>query len=109
MTSIATRLGKRIRELRKQQGMTQDQLAELAGMSNKHVGEIERGEVNATLVSLERVSAALDLPLHDLIFGDIHLSVDEKRAYLIGALKDASDDQLEALYRYVRFVLPCGG
>jgi transcriptional regulator with XRE-family HTH domain len=43
-------LGKRIRALRKQKGMSQEQLAEQVGMSGKYLGEIERGQVNCSAI-----------------------------------------------------------
>jgi len=47
--------------------MTQEQLAEGADISLKHLGEIERGRGNPTLTTLEALAKALHVMLSDLI------------------------------------------
>ena len=66
MEDIRKGLGKRIRALRKSKTLTQELLGEKAGLSYKFVGEIERGEVNPSLDSLERIATALDVKVGDL-------------------------------------------
>jgi DNA-binding phage protein len=51
--------GNRIRLLRRVRNMTQEQLAEKAGLSIEHVGEAERGTGNPTLTSLKKISSGL--------------------------------------------------
>lgn len=60
-------LGKRLEIMRKEKGFTQGQLAE--GINTKHsqIGRIERGESNSTIIVLQRIAKALDVPLTDLI------------------------------------------
>ena len=66
MEDIRKGLGKRIRALRKSKTLTQELLGEKAGLSYKFVGEIERGEVNPSLDSLERIATALNVKVGDL-------------------------------------------
>ncbi|WP_218000672.1 helix-turn-helix domain-containing protein [Rossellomorea vietnamensis] len=54
-------IGKQIRTERKLQNLTIDELAELAGLHHTHMGDIERGNVNTTIVTLFNVAAALNL------------------------------------------------
>src|SRR5438105_3741820 len=61
-----TRVGKAIRRLRLQRGFSQERLAELAGNSAKHVGQIERGEVNVGIDVLNRIAVALAADVGDL-------------------------------------------
>ena len=56
-------LGKRIREIRKRQGLSQERLAERASISPQYVSNIERGNENPTLDLLLRVADALKLSL----------------------------------------------
>jgi transcriptional regulator with XRE-family HTH domain len=66
MENVRKELGKRIRELRKIKGLTQEELGEKANLSYKFVGELERGTVNVSLDSLFRISQALDIYIGDL-------------------------------------------
>jgi transcriptional regulator with XRE-family HTH domain len=59
--AIRTRVGRAIRRLRLQRRVSQERLAELAGTSGKHVGEIERGQVNVTLDILADIARALSI------------------------------------------------
>jgi transcriptional regulator with XRE-family HTH domain len=59
-------LGKRIREIRKIKGLTQEELGEKANLNYKFVGELERGKVNVSLDSLVRISKALEIYIGDL-------------------------------------------
>lgn len=55
-----------VRRLRTTREISQERLAELAGNTAKHIGQIERGEVNVGLDILERIAAALAVDIADL-------------------------------------------
>lgn len=63
----AEQLGRRIRELRTQQGLTLDELAERSNVSRAMLSKVERGETNPTLVVAVRVAVALGLTTAQLI------------------------------------------
>lgn len=56
------RLASAVRDRRDELGLSQEQLAERAGLSANYLGRIERGEVNASLDTLERVVSVLARP-----------------------------------------------
>lgn len=60
-------LGQRIRKQRKAQRMTQEQLAERAGISLSFLGHIERGTRKASVETLVNISNALSLPLDTML------------------------------------------
>ncbi|HEX4842288.1 MAG TPA: helix-turn-helix transcriptional regulator [Limnobacter sp.] len=60
-------LGDAIREKRKLLGMSQEALADACGVERSHMGKIERGERNVTILNLLRISNALDCPLSELL------------------------------------------
>jgi ribosome-binding protein aMBF1 (putative translation factor) len=62
-------LGKRVREMRKQLGMTQEQLAHQAELDRSYVGGIERGERNITFSVLCQVARALAIDVGALTNG----------------------------------------
>lgn len=59
-------LGKRVRKLRKRQGISQEKLAEKAGIHRTYMGKIERGESNPPVHTVNKIARALKIPLSDL-------------------------------------------
>jgi len=66
MSDIAKVLGRRIRNYRTAQGLSQEKLAELSGCHPTYIGQLERGEKNATIESIEKISSALKVSLSTL-------------------------------------------
>jgi transcriptional regulator with XRE-family HTH domain len=64
--AMRTRVGRAIRRVRLLRGLSQEKLAERAGASWKHVGQIERGEVNVGLDVLARIARALSVDAAEL-------------------------------------------
>jgi transcriptional regulator with XRE-family HTH domain len=54
------KFGNKIRLLRHQQGLSQEQLAELCGLHRTYIGGIERGERNVSLLNMIRIARALN-------------------------------------------------
>ena len=59
--------GKRVREVRKSKGVSQERLAEMAGIDRSYMGNIERGEKNITLKKAYEICDALEIEIQDLI------------------------------------------
>ena len=66
MSEISKLIGQRIRNYRTQQKLSQEKLAELCGCHPTYIGQVERGEKNATLESVEKIASALNIPLSQL-------------------------------------------
>ena len=66
MSEIAKSIGQRIRNYRTKQGLSQEKLAEMSGYHPTYIGQLERGEKNATLESIEKIAAALNVSLSTL-------------------------------------------
>lgn len=60
-------LGDNIRRRRKTQGMSQEELADRAGMHRTYLGAIERAEQNVSIDNIERVAVALGCAPYDLL------------------------------------------
>jgi DNA-binding XRE family transcriptional regulator/CheY-like chemotaxis protein len=60
-------MGARIKQIRKQKGLTQQQLAERTGMERSNIARIEAGRHRPTLPTLERIADALEVPVVELI------------------------------------------
>lgn len=58
--------GKTVCELRKRKGYSQEQLAFKAGLHRTYIGMIERAEKNITLINIQKIAEALEIPIKDL-------------------------------------------
>lgn len=71
MTEIRVRLGATLKACRLRRRMTQEQLAERSGLSYKFIGEIERGDANPTITTVDRLAAALGVEM-SVLFREAH-------------------------------------
>lgn len=65
--SLAAELGSRIRYYRKQKHLSQEELAELCDFHPTYIGQLERGEKNATLESVNKLCRGLGISLDELL------------------------------------------
>ena len=66
MSKLSIAIGQRIRNYRINQKLSQEMLAEKCGLHPTYIGQIERGEKNATIESVDKISSALSVPLSTL-------------------------------------------
>ena len=59
--------GTRVRRVREDKKLTQEQLAFLSGLHRTYVGAVERGERNIGLLNLRKLVEALDCQISDLL------------------------------------------
>ena len=67
MSELGMRLGGVIRSKRRELGLSLEGAASLAGINRSYLGEIERGEVEASAAKLDAVAHALGMRLSELI------------------------------------------
>ena len=67
---LISKFGTRVRELRKEKGMTIEELAERSGLTKLQIGRIERGQVNTSIDSCNRIAIALGLSISQLFVLD---------------------------------------
>ena len=101
MSDIAKILGQRIRNYRTGKHLSQEKLAELSGCHPTYIGQIERGEKNATVESIEKIAVALNVSLSQLFEklgcqGDDAPNIPLKCYEFISA---KSNDEQECIYR----------
>lgn len=63
---ILIKFGKKIREERLKRDISQEKLAEMAGVHRTYIGMIERGEKNITLINIEKIAKALGIKINNL-------------------------------------------
>lgn len=64
---LLKQFGERVRNLRKQQKLSQEELAFKADLHRTYIGMIERGEKNITLINIAKLAKALDVSLKQLV------------------------------------------
>ena len=67
MSDIIRQFGKRVKFYRMKQKISQERLAEIAGLHPTYIGQVERGEKNCTLETAEKVANGLGVPLEELV------------------------------------------
>jgi transcriptional regulator with XRE-family HTH domain len=65
--SALLRLGSAIREQRLARGLSQEALADAASLDRSHMGKIERGERNVTVLNVIRIARALEEQPSDIL------------------------------------------
>lgn len=103
--SAKKQLGIKIRQARKKKRLTQIELAEQAGFSLQHLGDIERGTANPTLSCLQKISEIMDMTVADLFaLPDEDAEPDEKemREHLLRFIGKAGKKYLAVFYMLYR-------
>jgi transcriptional regulator with XRE-family HTH domain len=68
-TYILKRFGNRVKELRKERNISQEELAHRANLHRTYIGMIERAEKNVTLLNIEKIAKALNVEIENLFKG----------------------------------------
>jgi transcriptional regulator with XRE-family HTH domain len=64
--NIKLKFGNRIKELRKEKGLSQEKLANLAEIDRTYLPTIEKGERNVSIEIIEKLAIALEIKIKDL-------------------------------------------
>lgn len=63
---IQAQFGERVRELRKEKGLSQESLALVCGLDRTYIGGVERGERNISLINIYKIAEALGVDAKEL-------------------------------------------
>ena len=64
--AILSEFGEKVRKLRKERNMSQEDLSYKCHLHRTYIGMIERGEKNITLVNIEKIALGLEVNIKDL-------------------------------------------
>lgn len=64
---ILVAFGDKVRKLRKEKGLSQEELSFKADLHRTYIGMIERAEKNITLTNIEKIAKALDVQPSELL------------------------------------------
>ncbi|MBI5206785.1 MAG: helix-turn-helix transcriptional regulator [Candidatus Firestonebacteria bacterium] len=104
MAGIEEKIGKNIYNIRKAKGLTQNDVAEVAELSNDYISLIERAKRHPSIHILNRISKGLGVQLSDLInvgeheFNDMEDEKVKSIGRVTAYLKDMEMDEIEAVH-----------
>ena len=67
MSDVLVRFGERLRQVRVKVGVSQEKLADLAGLHRTYVSSVERGKRNISLLNIDKLADALGVALTELM------------------------------------------
>ena len=92
-------LGKRVRAARMKKGYSQEQLAEILGISQAHVGHIESGRATPALPTFVKLANALDTTTDALLYDSLQIALDTFDIDFKALLEDCMPSQRAALLK----------
>ena len=96
-------LGKRIRKIRSDKKLTQEQLAEACDLSTAHIGHIERGTRALSIESLITISRVLNVST-DYLLLDVSNNNDKQLSGIINAVSGMDNKKFEKFYSVVKIL-----
>lgn len=105
--TFAEEIGAKIRLHRIARNWTQEQLAELSNMTASYVGQLERGEKDVRIHTIEKIARALDMSVYELFTDEKEAFLQEKKwvwESIVLLLKHNEQKQRQA-YRILRELL----
>jgi transcriptional regulator with XRE-family HTH domain len=105
--TISEKIGERVREVRTSLELTQQEVAEKAGLGLNTISRIERGQQGVNFENIARIADSLDIPFRD--FCDIEGSTPEIRKQgqlqsLFDMLEEAPPSKVALIYQLVEAV-----
>lgn len=95
--------GQKLKQVRKAKHLTQEALAELAGINEKHISKIETGVYFPTYNTLNKILTALDLNIEDVELNSLKTNDSPFYIKALQILNDAkSEQELEYYYGILR-------
>lgn len=98
MTINYALIGKRVRETRKQQNISQMELADLSGLSVSYISHIETAKKRASLSSLLSISNALGITVDELLNGNQLFNPTEYQTDLDIVMSDCDSNEKRLIY-----------
>ena len=93
--------GETIAFLRKQQGLTQEALAERADTTQRHISQIENGDQQPGLPMLQGIAEAFDIPSWVLLYGQPNIATE-----VLSLLADCSEAEQSLLFDMLTALKP---
>ena len=70
LSNARTLFATRLKEIRQSRGLSQEGLADRAGLHRTYIGSVERAERNVSIDNMERIAMALEVDITELLRSD---------------------------------------
>ena len=101
-------LGKTIRQQRKLHRLTQQELADLTGISRRHIANIESGKINASFEVVMSLVTKLNISLDNIVFANIGNETNESQEAfqdIAVKLSKCSHEQQQLVLKTINYML----
>ncbi len=93
-------LGKRIKQIRKNAGLTQEKLSELIGIETGSLSTIESGRSFPSLVTLEKISQILNVEMKAFFDYDTSITIKDMKKIIVKNIDKIKENQIPYIYKY---------
>lgn len=95
-------IGQRIKELRVEQQLTQENLADMTSVNTSHISNIETNKVKVSLTLLVNICNALDTTVDYVLGNEYHHASSVTEKELLNVAKDMTNEKQEILLRIAK-------
>lgn len=105
-SELCVKFGRRLRQLRRERGLSQATLAERTDVTPEYVSRIERGAVGPSMDTIEKLCAALGVEAKSLFeFGTGPKAADQPALRLLDIMRHGSADERQLILRLAETVV----
>lgn len=90
-------IGIKIKMIRLTKKITQEQLAEITGLSSPHISNVETGNTKVSLVSLVNIANALDCSIDEILFDNMTYTRHVVEHEMLKVVSDCDDKEIRVI------------
>jgi len=100
-------IAEKLKTTRESKKISVYKLSQMSGVSETHIRDLERGDRNPSLYTLDKLAKPLGLSLSDLLKEDSEVSyLNSEETELVECFRMLSNDRAEALLRFLKTLTP---
>lgn len=100
-------IGVKIRQARKEKGLTQEKLSEKCGLSNKYFGVVEGGFKKLSVETLIKIANALDVSVDYLLSDSLKISDEPSLRELVPEINSLNKKDHDMIIAVIKAMLSC--
>ena len=97
-------IGDQVRNLRKEKGLSQEELGARAELHYTYIGAIERGEKNCSIDTLQKIAKGLEIKIQELFVDLVEINTAELKKRIVKGVEGCSPEAIQALSYLVKLL-----